>query len=597
MSDKDHDAVISPEREEKMVNWGKITGVITSPTINVTSPYAGPPWHLPPISSLSTSSNQEPPTTFFIEPLMTDSEPVQPPPLSNTSYIWVIIPTTTKPPPKTEPFVTFDPNIVNKPFRVVVPTYSNTPTQKYAWTYGADYAALYALANLPQPTIHGEKIGERVLLSKWYRPFNTTFSIMDDDNTQITPSDVQPWKLNGDRGIDCEYGTFLLHHIDPINPVEDINQWREQLWTVFELLVVVDGVYTRVWDVPINFGKTAIETDGCHCHTCWHKSSQVCYQCACCCGRMGQNQVSSRKQLTSFYNAVRGLAHHTLDTKRLNTVVITKELFIRKTLERANTTFQLQGDTQSKYCQLVLGNTNLMVKRIIAYYTYQHLLQQDGEHIGVIQRRANRLSKVFAQEILIYLIASCIGEARHVYKIKDKQPWNFKQPKSPFINALVSVANDMNREPSWTAVRPLMKLIGPEEILIGLQDIFYKYDWSNHSGFGGERWGKITDLGLMLVRREISPAIFIDTIVSTVHNGGWAFNKWYSDKITCCVEHRDSHNNITTLLNLKAEDTSFLWENYCVPNWLLFLQKESGYKDEAAEELWASLNAIRGRGK
>ena len=243
-----------------------------------------------------------------------------------------------------------------------------------------------------------------------------------------------------------------------------------------------------------------------------------------------------------------------------------------------------------------------MVSRTVQYYAYQHAIHHELGDVDLLRRKHKRLTQVFAREILIYLLASCLGEARHApSRYVFTHPINPDEFDKDDLNtfgeavAYQSANMVMGREPSWPAVRPLMKIIGEEEMLLGLSQIFNKFDWKHNggSGYGGAKWGQLADAGLMFVRGEITPGIFIDTIVSMVHNGGWAFNKWYTDRPECCSRHRNVA--LKGLLDIKATDAARLWDNICLPKHLTGIKPTTTTTPatQTANKLWQKLIAAR----
>ena len=466
------------------------------------------------------------------------------------------------------------------------------------WSYSIDYKALYAIAGEPAPSVMGTTINTRLIKGTWCKPIDLSFTVSYLGEEVFQPEDVLAYKWDNDRGVVINTIYYPISDLTPaVKTSMKVDLWRELLWQAIELMVLVDGHKTLVWAPSINFGKTAIEEDGCHCHLCMHKVGNYCYQCYCCCDShstsVGKVVVTApRRGLISFYHSTEEMARHDSDEDH--------SAIMGEIIHKANTESQLRlnhGGDPRAITQLVLGKPQLMVGRIAHYYMYQQLLIERPEDT-IIQRRLDRLKKAFAQEILIYMVASCIGEARHIVKIPEyRSGANKRKPKHDFAKAIFNIAGDIAREPSWLAVRPLIKLFGVEEVLLGLREIFLDYDWSSHSGFGGPAWGKLTEHALLLAQGKISPGIFIDITVSMVHNGGWAFNKWYEGSPSCCEKHRQmrrlSDNLLMDILNTKAEDTTVLWAKHCPPKGLPS-PRSIKVQDIKANQLWESLSARRG---
>lgn len=463
---------------------------------------------------------------------------------------------------------------------------------KYWLTRAADLAALRSIHSQPTPTLFGEKIKVRGLSGKWVTHIDLDVKTEEDGGLEF--NELVPYYLsNVDKGIMVGEKFLQLHGLHPLDPTElPIHTWRDCLWQAMEIRVLTDGIKTGPWQKTVNFGKMKKEEDGCHCHDCFHKEAGGCITCTCCCvfdGSQAQQQItlkplSTHATFAAFNDSLNIIFTHT-DNKLKAIVDI---------IRTANSTFL----SEEKTIHRIMGPRTLMVQRTAAYYGYHYAIAMGLGDTGHYKRRLDRLTKVFAQEILVYLLASCLGEARHVLRQRAYQrPGYFPNDKLPvFAQAVLQAAPNMNREPSWPVVRPLMEVLGSEEILIGLSGIFNGFHWGEgRIGYGGPKWGQLADAGLMLVRKEIPPAIFIDTIISMVHNGGWAFNKWYYQVVQCCSKHKSREAKFTKLLDIKANDASGLWNMTCLPKDLQGLKfSDKPQPKPEVNELWARLNSRRG---
>ena len=129
--------------------------------------------------------------------------------------------------------------------------------------------------------------------------------------------------------------------------------------------------------------------------------------------------------------------------------------------------------------------------------------------------------------MLNYLTISCAGEARHTPSKTHGDITTMSEMTQTMIAAMNINTNLGNRQYMWSAAYDLAQVSGYLPILEALEEMF-NLEWITGS-YGGKRWAKIAELAKNYANEEYTEAIFIDGIMNIVHNGGWAFNKYYKN--------------------------------------------------------------------
>ena len=131
------------------------------------------------------------------------------------------------------------------------------------------------------------------------------------------------------------------------------------------------------------------------------------------------------------------------------------------------------------------------------------------------------LGGLMSQRALYYLILICQRETRHLH---DKTAW--KTPITDMFGAaaysyIASLPDGPSQAMEKFTKSPPKTTLGP--YLKALSHVFYKGSWS--SGYGGKKWGVVTDCAVDFVTGKYSAAMMVDTIWTLSHNGGPIFNK------------------------------------------------------------------------
>jgi hypothetical protein len=143
-------------------------------------------------------------------------------------------------------------------------------------------------------------------------------------------------------------------------------------------------------------------------------------------------------------------------------------------------------------------------------------------------------SEQLAEKMLNYLVVSCAGEARHLFSYCSGTATSLNPTAQGFIKGMKESNENggysASRDNMWRTGYSLAKKFGYDEILKALEQIFGELNWKS-DGYGGDAWAKIARHAHMYASKDINAIIFIDGIMAIAHNGGWAYNKYYSGSI------------------------------------------------------------------
>lgn len=143
-----------------------------------------------------------------------------------------------------------------------------------------------------------------------------------------------------------------------------------------------------------------------------------------------------------------------------------------------------------------------------------------AEELALVEAYFKTGSEI-AQRAFYYLIMICQRETRHLH---DKTVWKDKIT-AEFGAAAYAYIKSIPDQPSTSMSKfikvPPKTTLGP--YLKALAYAFYNGGWSH--GYGGKKWGVVTDCAIGLVTGKYSPAIMLDTVWTLCHNGGPIFNK------------------------------------------------------------------------
>lgn len=202
-----------------------------------------------------------------------------------------------------------------------------------------------------------------------------------------------------------------------------------------------------------------------------------------------------------------------------------------------------------------LGTRSYMIHAIADVYALQHCyyLQRNEE----VKEALEQVVSDTSTKLLNYVTMACLGEARHCHTIKDPATVT----NNTLFKAFTRLGHQPGRLETWAAVPYLDMMFGRTGLLELLVDLFLNVSWSVRS-FGGRRWGVIANLGLLASSGQITPMTFIDQVANSVHNGGWAFDKWYQGTAECCNQHR--YTTLKQVLDIKANNAARLPLHICL---------------------------------
>ncbi len=133
---------------------------------------------------------------------------------------------------------------------------------------------------------------------------------------------------------------------------------------------------------------------------------------------------------------------------------------------------------------------------------------------------------ILARQMLNYVVLASAGEARH----------GEGSPLGLLASSLHAVISTDSREEVWPRVAHLLRAgYSYEAVLTAIREVLNELHFSG--GYAGKKWLAIVDLGLSFAQGELTPTVFLDLVVDIVHNGGWAFDKYYNLRHRC-----DAHN-------------------------------------------------------
>ena len=246
-----------------------------------------------------------------------------------------------------------------------------------------------------------------------------------------------------------------------------------------------------------------------HCDSClWHSSDEECdpFECSCCCNdhciACGHENPEICEDEGNKCSCCGCWADQKPDTKKANNI-------------DSGWLAILKGDHTSKINPKHLGPKDIL-KDIGLFY----ILLAHGD-----KKMLDTHKKLLAQRMLNYLLVSCAGEARHVLSKTNADITKLSQMSQTILSAQNVNTNLGNRQYMWSAMYDLAQVSGYGVIMASLEEMFNLH-WLTNS-YGGKKWAKIAQLANNYCDGEYTESIFIDGIMNVVHNGGWAFNKYY----------------------------------------------------------------------
>jgi hypothetical protein len=122
-----------------------------------------------------------------------------------------------------------------------------------------------------------------------------------------------------------------------------------------------------------------------------------------------------------------------------------------------------------------------------------------------------------------YLVRICTRESRH------NKSWSTSIPKISGMFGAEVATFFQNAKGSEETIADQFKTLPPAasigQYVKALQWMFYNASWSG--GYGGKKWGQVTDCLVRYVHGEFSAEMMLDTIWTLSHNNGPIFNKGY----------------------------------------------------------------------
>jgi len=138
---------------------------------------------------------------------------------------------------------------------------------------------------------------------------------------------------------------------------------------------------------------------------------------------------------------------------------------------------------------------------------------------------------------LVYMIAICIRESRHLGQLKH----NYKTLEAyPLWADLTDTKHSLSR--LSIILRGGHGDIQINDLIKILLHVYYDHSWS--ASFGGKAWGKITEQLGKLMSGSYTLELFLDTCFTLAHNTGNIFNKGF-------LFESVSGNQLTKILNVQ----------------------------------------------
>ena len=214
------------------------------------------------------------------------------------------------------------------------------------------------------------------------------------------------------------------------------------------------------------------------------------------------------------------------------------------TLQRSNLSYtpaKYADEYVSKYWWPEL-RLDLSLEGVAADFYLFYAVRDGSEYL---RARFEEYAQVVAKQVAIYLDASVGGELRHK---------GFAGLKKGVGNSRSIARRD------WR----LKRLVQGHFLLEGGRDCFYNQYWKG--GYGGPRWGNITDVLLDHLRGTTDATLFVDLALALQHNGGCVFNKlqgYWVQKNIMKVLDANLNEDWETLLEYASP-----WAKEMFLNWL-----------------------------
>jgi len=177
--------------------------------------------------------------------------------------------------------------------------------------------------------------------------------------------------------------------------------------------------------------------------------------------------------------------------------------------------------------ETILGNRDIATALANWYMLMYYNL--DGYERGVLawsrQEEAD-LAKNIKDRLLWYLVLACVGEARYANGMVRGSLVEI----GPLAQAIIMSTGTIDRYSGWNRGYHLALHFGQLAVLQACVEIF-NMEWPGAT-YGGGKWATIAQVGVDYLDPGSGPFykntnLLIDRMVDLVHNGGWAFDKWY----------------------------------------------------------------------
>ena len=159
--------------------------------------------------------------------------------------------------------------------------------------------------------------------------------------------------------------------------------------------------------------------------------------------------------------------------------------------------------------------SNQILPEIAKFYMLQCLNGED--------ELRKEFTRELAQKILNYLVVSCAGEMRYCRQDTIGDVTDLNEDAQALVMTVLNDSSYGSREYLWVVGYNLTQEFGYPRITQALFEIFNVLSWSSRS-VGGAKWANIAKVANQFATGEFSDTIFVDGVMSLVHNNSWAFD-------------------------------------------------------------------------
>lgn len=422
------------------------------------------------------------------------------------------------------------------------------------------YTNRYYITADPQPP----KASAYYILSTWLVPLHPTFTL---HHHTYSLKDIKKTAFESDTFYIYTNAWYPINTLIPNDGALPPSTWQRAVRIITTYASIIGYIepfnwtptYPVVKPLPTTPQSPPVYTY--HCSTCCHPPYSCTHSCVCCCSD----------------------THITTPTQYLD-YLLTKD----PTHETIANLLYITGSTGDVYGyrRTTLHSPYYIIPAIANTYALQHCAHE-GLSPEVVSPALKSAVKDLSQTLLDYITMACLGEARHSNVVRNRDT-----STNPLFHAMVLVGSKLDRESTWAATPYLDTLWGRAQTLAHLKDLFHSLDWGGGS-YGGPAWGLIAERAHEFTIGSLTPMLFIDTIVNVVHNGGWAFNKYYNSEVNCCSLHH--YNTLKVILDAKANNATTLRNLICLGEPAASLLKPTPIDDSLREAAMTKLADLRQR--